>query len=108
MHEKKIMTAISSPPLPLFFPLGVVKVYDSGVIEPVLDPDCRHSFQCVLKCYSSLGWRRFVSKLVGVCVPTSKQWRLSIRSYENPTFEVASVWCDVKGQVFTKNKYEFV
>lgn len=102
------MTAISRPPLPLFFPLGVVKIFHSGVIEPVLDPYCRHSFQCVLKCSSSLGWRGFLHKIVCVCVPTSKQWRLSIRSYENPIFEVASVWCNVKGQVFTKNSYEFV
>ena len=102
------MEALLEKPLALFFSVGVVRIYEGGEIEPILDPDCGHRFSCSLKCYSERGWCAFVRKMGCLLTPTRRNWRLSVRSYSLPSTEIAEAWCDKKGRLFCKNKYLFV
>ena len=36
------------PPEDMFFPVGAVVQHETGRVEPVLDPECRHDVKCVL------------------------------------------------------------
>lgn len=103
-----ILKDIRTPPLPLFFPLGVVKMFSDGHVEPVLDPECRHEIQCTLTCANPATWTTFLAKIASITKPNPINWYYSIRSFENPMFEVAAVLCNKKGQIETKNKYAFV
>lgn len=102
------MEPLLEKPLALFFPVGAVRIYEDGEIEPVLDPECEHRFSCSLKCYSERGWCAFVRKMGSVLTPSQRNWRLSVRSCSLPSAEIAEAWCDKKGRVFCKNKYMFV
>ena len=102
------MESLLEKPLGLFFPVGAVRVRGDGAIEPVLDPDCPHAFSCPMKCYSVRGWEGFVRKMRCMLEPTPGNWRLSVRSYSLPGAELAAVWCDTKGRMFSENKYKFM
>lgn len=102
------MEPLSEKPLALFFPMGAVRIYEDGEIEPILDPDCEHMFSCSLKCYSQKGWCAFVRKMNCLLTPTHRNWRLSVRSYSLPGVEIAEAWCNKQGRIFYENKYMFV
>lgn len=103
-----VMEPLLEKPLALFFPLGAVKIYENGEIEPILDPECEHKFSCSLKCCSEKGWCTFVRKMGSVLTPACRNWRLSVRSYSLPGAEIAEAWCDKQGRVCCENKYKFV
>lgn len=95
------------PPEDMFFPVGAVVQHETGRVEPVLDPECRHDVKCVLECKSSTMWTHFVSKLNVVLVPKPTKYVLTLHSLSMCDIELARGQVTPSGVQTWINHYNF-
>lgn len=95
------------PPDKMFFPVGAVVQFETGQVEPVLDPECRHDVTCVLECKSRSSWSVFVSKLKIVLQPKPKYYVLTLHSLSMCDIELARGQVTPKGVQRWANHYAF-
>lgn len=112
-RESERWSVLAMPPPAMFFPVGVVLVYNEDDVRPVHDPECAHTgCKCSLRADAAEQWSMFANKLHQVM----KSSVMSLRG-EMPTLKVVSeqnaqvTLLDIEknrfGKMWVLNHYKF-